>query len=237
MAQKIFKISLIFIWLVSTTIGLCQRPHDFFEAKRQAEALFSNDTPSLFCQCQLDNHLKINEYSCGLQGEKPKHLAGQAVIAPLMPIEWFGPYFSCWRERPCLNLKGLRYGGKSCCRKKSSQFRYIEAELYNLWPVEALINNQLGDIHFIEEKSGERIGQCPIYYDKSAKTFTPSEKAKGILARAVLFMSEKYHIPLSKEDETQMFIWHQSHKPTEKEKAWAKKVAQIQGYENPYIFE
>lgn len=76
---------------------------------------------------------------------------------------------------------------------------------------------------------------CRIALDKSLKRVEPPDDSKGIIARAYLFMAEHYQLSLSPSQRQLFEAWNRLYAPTEWEKKWAKEVARIEGYENPYI--
>jgi deoxyribonuclease I len=55
------------------------------------------------------------------------------------------------------------------------------------------------------------------------------------VARAYLFMSEHYKLPLSSAQKQLFMAWNKAFAPTAWEKQWALHVASIEGYDNPYI--
>ena len=76
---------------------------------------------------------------------------------------------------------------------------------------------------------------CSIKIDKSNRRVEPSDVAKGVVARAYLFMSEHYQLSLSKQQEQLFRAWNKQFPPSAWEYQWASHVAQIEGYPNPYI--
>jgi deoxyribonuclease-1 len=111
----------------------------------------------------------------------------------------------------------------------------MEGELYNLWPSDGLVNQLRSNYRFSAPASGEKVGDCNFWVDKKARKVTPDDDAKGIVARATLFMSDHYQIPLSKSQRRLMVAWHKMYPPSVWEKEWARNVAEIEGYKNSYI--
>jgi deoxyribonuclease-1 len=163
------------------------------------------------------------------------HKAETVSIVHLMAVEKFGQYFSCWKHPRCLSGKGRRYGGYKCCQLSSKTFRKLNGELYNLWPSIRYFEKLRKQTKWSSEKTGERILGCDVWSDRALMTMTPGDPAKGVIARATLFMSDFYNIPLSEKERILMFSWHTLNPPSQWEKEWARKVSQIEGYQNPYI--
>ena len=71
--------------------------------------------------------------------------------------------------------------------------------------------------------------------DKATHRAEPPDFAKGIVARAYLFMSEHYGLSLSPSQKKLFIAWNKTFAPSAWEKKWALQVAVIEGYENKYI--
>ena len=94
-----------------------------------------------------------------------------------------------------------KYKGRKCCDKVSPEFRYMESELYNLWPSVGLVNGARSNYRYSEFSNttfnSASFYGCSILIDKSLRKIEPRKEAKGIVARASLLMSEKYEIRLA----------------------------------------
>ena len=77
--------------------------------------------------------------------------------------------------------------------------------------------------------------QCPVAINKGLRVIEPNDDAKGIVARASLFMAQHYNIHLSKAQRKLFENWNQGFLPSQWEINWARKVSEIEGYQNPYI--
>ena len=141
---------------------------------------------------------------------------------------------SCWQNAICEH-HGKPYRGRKCCEKSNRKFRQIESELYNLWPAVGLVNIARSNYSYAKVDSSDKFYGCNFKINKSSKEVEPSNNAKGIVARATLFMSDKYHIPLTESKRQLYSSWNKSFPPSKWEKEWALKVATIEGYSNPYI--
>lgn len=152
----------------------------------------------------------------------------------MMPAEQFGKHFKCWREALC-EKNGRPYKGRSCCEKSDPLFRKIEAELYNLWPSVGLVNQARSNYRFSALENKSQFFGCDITIDKRAHRVEPPDYAKGIIARANLFIAEHYGIPLSDSQSKLFQAWNTQFPPSTWELEWSKKVADIEGYDNSYI--
>ncbi|QMT62139.1 Nuclease NucM (plasmid) [Legionella sp. PC997] len=71
--------------------------------------------------------------------------------------------------------------------------------------------------------------------DKASLRGEPPNTAKGVVARAYLFMDEHYDLSLSSSQKKLFIAWNKAFKPSSWEREWASQVAMIEGYENSYI--
>ena len=153
-----------------------------------------------------------------------------------MPAENFGRQFKCWREKLCVDThSGRTYKGRKCCQKISAEFRQAEAELYNLWPAVGLVNQARSNFRYspLPQKNG--FYGCAMEIDKSGRKASPPAHARGIVARANLFMAQKYGIKLSRSQRKLFNAWNKTYPPSPWERNWAYRVKNITGYKNPYI--
>jgi deoxyribonuclease-1 len=150
-----------------------------------------------------------------------------------MPAENFGHHFKCWREKICSKKSGKKYRGRKCCEKTDKNFKRAESELYNLWPSVGLVNAARSNYRYSEISSSKKFYGCNFKVQN--RKVEPSDKVKGLVARANLFMSEKYNIKLSKSQKSLFDAWNKKFPPSKREINWAKRVEKVEGYPNPYI--
>ena len=223
---------------ISSFNALAKAPDDYRHAKKIANQLFKNHRQTLYCQCPYDSKKRINLKACHM--EKASHIkrAQRMEWEHMMPAENFGRQFKCWREKLCVSSKnGKRYRGRKCCQKISPEFRKAEAELYNLWPAVGLVNQARSNYRYSPLPSKTGFYGCSMEIDKKARKASPPSHARGIVARANLFMADKYKIRLSKSQRKLFDAWNKTYPPSKFEKRWAADVAKITGYKNKYISE
>lgn len=146
----------------------------------------------------------------------------------------FGRQFDCW-NKPLCEKKGRCYKGRACCEKIDAQFRHVESELYNLWPVVGLVNQARSNYHFVALLNKAGFYGCGLKFDTLTHKAEPPNHAKGIIARAYLFMAFFYGITLDAGEYELFLMWHKAYPPSAWEITWATDVAAIEGYSNPYI--
>ena len=214
--------------------ALAVKPGSFSQAKHVVYQIFSNHSKTLYCGCDYNSAYQVDLNSCHMNAASYKNRAHIVEIEHIYPMDAVGHNMVCWQTAICEH-HGKHYKGRKCCEKSDYHFRQMESELYNLWPAVGLVNIARSNYLYAEVDSTDKFYGCDFKINKSSKEVEPTNKVKGIVARATLFMSDKYQIPLV-ENKRQLYLsWNKAFPPSKWEKEWALKVATIEGYSNPYI--
>ncbi|TAL64410.1 MAG: deoxyribonuclease [Legionella sp.] len=239
MVQLLQRFKLIFILLILPfSISFANAPLNFPAAKKIASELFSEHRVTLYCGCKYDTENKVDLASCNMQSAIPIERANRIEWEHMMPAENFGRYHRCWTEKLCMDDNtGKEYRGRKCCEKIDEEFRKKEAELYNLWPAVGAVNQARSNYEFAILPNKRGYYGCEFDVDREKKLAEPPDRAKGIVARANLFMADKYNIEMSKEQRKLLKEWNKKFPPGYWELEWAENVAYVVGYTNPYIQE
>ena len=234
---KRFKFMCILL-ILPFSISVADAPNNFAAAKKIALALFGENHVTLYCGCEFDSNKKVDLTSCNMHTATPIERANRIEWEHMMPAASFGRYHRCWTENLCVNeATGKEYKGRKCCDKIDADFKRVEAELYNLWPAVGLINQARSNFKFSVIPNKRGYYGCAFDVDKEARTAEPPARAKGIVARANLFMADKYSVEISEEERALLNLWNKKYPPGVWELQWAENVASIVGYTNPYIEE
>lgn len=223
--------SIVFIW---SSYTYASSPSSYTKAKHIVYQLFRNHPATLYCNCKYNNEHQTDLKSCHMDNAIDSKRAHVIEIEHMVPTDTFGHQLTCWQNSIC-ERHGNHYKGRKCCEKLDFRFRHMESELYNLWPAVGLVNIARSNYSYGIVDTDEKFYGCSFKINRITHEVEPSDKAKGIVARATLFMSDKYKISLS-DDKRQLYLqWHKKYPPTSWEKEWASQVALIEGYNNPYI--
>ncbi len=230
---------LIFIIFFIITLSIDAAPPGTFDkAKKIAYQFFQQHPVTLYCGCQYHGH-QIDLGSCGMQAAENMKRTHRLEWEHMMPAENFGKQLMCWHEKVCTKENGQPYKGRKCCDHISEPFKIMESELFNLWPAVGLINQARSNYRFSElgniNLSPSNFYGCRIIIDKQLRKVEPRNEAKGIVARANLFMSEKYGIKLNQSQRLLFEAWNKKYPPSQWELQWAAKIASIERYTNPFI--
>lgn len=233
------RVKFIFISLIlPVSISFATAPLTFTTAKKVASELFSDHRVTLYCGCKYNSDNKVDLNTCNMATAAPIERANRIEWEHMMPAEHFGRYHRCWTERLCVNPNtGKEYKGRKCCEKIDADFRRQEAELYNLWPAVGAVNQERSNYSFAILPNKRGYYGCEFDVDKDKRLAEPPDRAKGIVARANLFMADRYKVELSDEQVKLLKEWNKKYPPGVWELQWAENVAVIVGYHNPYIEE
>lgn len=120
------------------------------------------------------------------------------------------------------------------CRKTSKKFNQMEADLHNLWPALANINqarsNKLLGIIVGEER---KFGTCD--FEVTSDMAEPRDQVRGEIARSIFYMNKTYNASIPKNMEKLLVLWHCSDLPSSFEKYRNNKIEELQGTRNIFI--
>jgi deoxyribonuclease-1 len=132
--------------------------------------------------------------------------------------------------------RALNCGRRKACRETSPRFNRIEADLHNLYPARADVNDARGSFRF-GEISGERrvFGDCDFEFDARQRAVEPRPASRGEIARAMFYMHRQYGLTLFRRQGEMLLRWHRQDPPGAEERRRNGRIEQIQGNRNPYI--
>jgi deoxyribonuclease-1 len=209
-------------------------PH-FASAKKLAYRIHQSHPVTIYCQCRYQGH-DIDLQSCGYEsahkGQRSQRLEWEHIV----PADVFGHTFPEWTGgSPRCMRKGKPYKGRRCARTQS-EFRRMEADLYNLWPVVGDLNGARSDYPMADlgaEKWGQGdFGGCRAKVKDHQ--FEPMPDSKGRVARAYFYMEAAYpsRIQLSPESRQLFSAWDAAHPVDAWECERAAKIEAVQGNPN-----
>jgi deoxyribonuclease-1 len=121
---------------------------------------------------------------------------------------------------------------ETCTNNKEFQKAYND--LHNLYPVElgSLLARSGTFFGFVPDSVAVASKECP--FRTSFQTFDPPDYAKGNVARAMVYMSEHYHLPIL----GSLVVykrWNQLDPPDQEETDRNNAIKALEGTSNPYI--
>jgi deoxyribonuclease-1 len=133
-------------------------------------------------------------------------------------------------------MKELRCRSRTQCRRSSPLFNRIEADMHNLYPSVAAINEARGAMGY-SMVLGEhrRYGACDFEVDKERRKVEPRRKVRGDIARAMFYMQDAYGLKIFKRQGELLKKWHREDPPDAEEQRRNNLIEQLQGNRNRFI--
>jgi deoxyribonuclease-1 len=199
----------------------------FSKAKKILKSLYQDHQQSFYCGC--DYHKRGKKLipdldSCGYQVRKQQKRANRIEWEHLVPAWQFGHQMQCWQQ-----------GGRKAC-KKNKHFAKMEGDMHNLVPSIGEVNGDRSNYRFSAwNGQANQYGQCDILVDFKGRKVQPPVQSRGQIARAYLYMADRYGFKLSKQDKRLYQAWHKSYPTSRWECEKNRRVEKIQGNDNPFI--
>jgi len=97
---------------------------------------------TFYCGCPFKNKKQIIPSDKFSPTTKYLKRAKKVEWEHVVPAHAFGQSFSEWRngDPKCINKKGKSFKGRRCTEKVNKEYRYMQADLYNLVPANGQIN-------------------------------------------------------------------------------------------------
>ena len=71
--------------------------------------------------------------------------------------------------------------------------------------------------------------------DRKRQLVNPPKRARGIIARAYLYMQDRYHLKLNSQQQSLFNEWNKAYKATSNECKRNELITKIQGNDNPFV--
>ncbi len=209
----------------------------FRRAKTHVDEIYAGQEVTFYCGCEYAKDT-VQLSTCGYKPRKNSKRAKRLEIEHIVPAQVFGESTRAWREGnpECLDSKKAPYEGRRCAEKMSAAFRYMEADLYNLRPAIGEVNGDRSNYPpTIIEGEAREYGQCDV--EIADQQFEPPPHVRGDIARTYFYMDWAYPNRgiLTAESRAMFEQWDKEDPADDAERAWAAKVAQVQGNKNPFI--
>jgi deoxyribonuclease-1 len=182
--------------------------------------------------------MSISHKECGFQAKKMKKRAFRIEWEHIVPAHAFGHSFLSWRNghEKCRGKK-KNYKGRRCAQKVESQFNYMEADLYNLFPSVGAINQARSNFSMAEIAGveGKIFGACPIKIKD--RKIEPPAQVKGDIARVYFYMNKAYPSRgiISDKNEKLFTAWDKQDPVDQNECQRNLKIEQIQKNANEFV--
>lgn len=209
----------------------------FHKAKRLMMQVYQSRMFTFYCGCRFFTDKTLDTKDCGYQPKRKSSRSKRMEWEHVVPAENFGRSFASWRDgHPKCKTAKKRYKGRRCARKIDKQFKFMEADLYNLYPAIGELN-MLRSNYTLYMVAGEKreFGSCD--FEVEDKLAEPRPSIRGDIARTYYYMDRAYpgHGIIGKSKRKLLAIWNQQDPVDEWECRRAAKIEQLQGNANEIV--
>ena len=225
--SKKLSFAIVCIALLTSLSTFANTINNFSQAKTAGVKVNADVPGDFYCGCKITWQGKKgipDLESCGYKIRKNEVRATRIEWEHVMPAWQFGHQLQCWQD-----------GGRKNCAK-DPEYRKVESDMHNLQPAVGEVNADRSNFMFGQWNGGEnQYGQCTMKIDFKNKLAEPPVRARGTIARTYFYMRDQYKLSLSRQ-QTQLFeAWDKLYPVTDWECERDKRIAKIQGNNNPYV--
>ncbi len=134
--------------------------------------------------------------------------------------------------------RALRCGDRQACRRNSKRFNEIESDMHNMYAARKDLNRERGSYPFREIRGEWHVERgCDLEIDHRARVVEPREASRGNVARAMLYVADRYDLKIYERQRRMLLRWHRDDPVDDAERRRNRLIAQVQGNANPWIGE
>ena len=216
-----------------------QKIESFNKAKNYLrKSIYNNHRETFYCRGRFDSKGRIS-LPTGFETQKYKKRANKLEWEHVVPAEHFGQAFIEWRQghEDCIDSKGEFFKGRKCAEKTNQEFRFVLADMYNLYPSIGAVNAIRSNHHYGVLKDVEpTFSGCEFKYDEQTDIVEPPEYTRGAIARTYLYFDSVYpQYNMSSATRQLMQAWDKMYPVDAWECERAQKIEKIQGNENLFV--
>jgi deoxyribonuclease-1 len=214
-----------------------QTIQSFSQAKKKLQTqVYNNHRETIYCAAAFNAKKQVTA-PVGFSTTKYVKRAKKVEWEHIVPAENFGRTFEEWRtgSKQCINSKGKSFKGRKCAEKVNLEYRYMQADMYNLYPAIGAVNALRSNYNFtMLPSANSSFGSCNMKIEN--RKAEPPENSRGRIARTYLYMEQTYkRYSMSKQQRQLMNAWDKTYPVNKWECTRANKIAKIQGNENMVV--
>ena len=228
-----------------TAPALAQSPATFPAAKRLLAGIHQEigHLRTVYCACPYVRTTRsggdIDREACGLEARKNETRSDRVEWEHVVPASWFGSQRSCWKSGHalCGTKKGKPRKGRACCLKPGVDpaFQAAHNDPHNLFPAGGEVNGDRSNRAYGTVAGEPRVyGACDFEVGGKPKVAEPAPRVRGELARAMLYMAERYGVNV-RMTRDELLGWHRADPPAEWELERERRIEAATGLRNPFI--
>ncbi|UYM16330.1 endonuclease [Endozoicomonas euniceicola] len=210
----------------------------FNSAKRMLERdVYFDHRETLYCGAAFDAGKNVTP-PVGFKSDRYQSRARRIEWEHVVPAENFGRAFSEWRDGhpECVDSKGKHFRGRRCAEKMNIEYRYMQSDMYNLFPVIGAVNALRSNYNFVmmPGSTPSAFGSCAMKIEGSKAE--PPEASRGRIARSYLYMDLTYpRYQMSRQQRQLMEAWDRQFPVSAWECKRTERINRLQGNLNPIL--
>ncbi|MPY24353.1 endonuclease [Shewanella sp. YLB-07] len=221
--------------LMSGSVVANESNPSFNKAKKMLERqVYQDHRETVYCGASFDANKNITP-PIGFTTTKHVKRAKRVEWEHVVPAENFGRAFSEWREGhgQCVDSKGKSFKGRKCAEKMNVEYRYMQADMFNLFPAIGAVNAMRSNYNFTMLPGvNSEFGSCQMKIDN--RKAEPPVSARGRIARTYLYMDNTYpKYSMSKQQKQLMNAWDKTYPVSAWECQRVKRIEALQKSKNP----
>ncbi len=231
------KLLLLLTLIPLTAFASNETIDSFSKAKRLLEQdVYPNHRVTLYCGASFDDDKNITPPD-GFHTDKYVKRSKRVEWEHVVPAENFGRTFTEWRDghQECVTGKGKSYKGRRCANKISKKYKFMQADMHNLFPAIGAVNAMRSNYNFqmLPDQKAD-FGSCDFRVDN--RKAEPPVSARGRIARTYLYMDTTYsRYSMSKAQKQLMNAWDKMYPVSDWECERAERIAKLQGNKNEVV--
>jgi deoxyribonuclease-1 len=132
--------------------------------------------------------------------------------------------------------RALRCGDRDACRRNSPRFNEIESDMHNMYPARKDLNRARGSYPFRELAGEDWVERgCDLEIDHRVRAVEPRPASRGNIARAMLYMADRYDLEIFPRQRRLLLQWHEDDPVDDAERRRNARIAEVQGTANHWI--
>lgn len=205
----------------------------FSTTTKKLHDLYHDHRTTLYCGCPYDADRRVSHEACGYTPKSDSARSHRIEWEHMVPASHFGSFRSCW----ITGHPNCSEHGRGCCEKSGidPDFFVMVSDMHNLAPAIGEVNARRSNHPYGETPETDDYGACD--FDLVDDVAEPADNVRGDVARAWLYMSRTYGMPLSNAEKELFERWHEDDPPDDWERTRDARIRAIQGNSNPFVVE
>lgn len=234
--MKVYSLA-ICLFISCSSYAQNQTNDSFSKAKKMLErSVYVDHRVTLYCGATFDSSKKVI-FPEGFKTSKYVKRSKKIEWEHVVPAENFGRTFKEWREGDdqCVSSKGKSFKGRKCAEKMNHEYRYMQADMFNLFPAIGAVNALRSNYNFTMQPGVEsNFGSCEMKIEN--RKAEPPKEARGKISRAYLYMENTYsRYSMSKQQRQLMNAWDKQYPVDSWECQRTKKITALQKGSNAIV--